>query len=104
VVQICAANAACTSAACSNIFDTALTNVFIDCVSLCNANMTVMSPYANKTCVEVRRAEFFFAWVHGLCSLVFTITMNDDILGLSHGYLVFVSLDPFKSGIVAGDF
>jgi hypothetical protein len=57
IVQICAANAACTFAACANIVDTELSNVFIDCVTLCNANKTIMYPYANKTCVEVRKAQ-----------------------------------------------
>lgn len=84
IVQICAANAACTSAACANIFDTSLSNIFIDCVTLCNANKTVMYPYANKTCVEVRKA-------HGACAIAWlSLFMFNSVLLVSGFYCMAV--------------
>ncbi|GAQ79658.1 Ca2+-modulated nonselective cation channel polycystin [Klebsormidium nitens] len=49
----CAVNAKCIVDACSSIPAERLTDVLVDCFTLCNSNFTSMQPYTNLNCVQV---------------------------------------------------
>jgi hypothetical protein len=55
-LQVCAKSAGCAVDACSNIDDRSLASLYVDCIGLCNANVTSLEAYQNLNCLQVSNA------------------------------------------------
>ncbi|GAQ83617.1 Ca2+-modulated nonselective cation channel polycystin [Klebsormidium nitens] len=51
--SICAKSVGCAVDACSNVNDRTLAGLFVDCIGLCNANVTALDPYQNLNCLQI---------------------------------------------------